>query len=213
MATAQPLSIDRVPADQAGLVVDVLCAAFYDYPVMRYVLGDSHDYEMRLQQLIGLFVAARALRDDVMLGVRSGGELIAVATTSDPALPAHPDFARLRDQAWASLGAEAGQRYQQCVAAWDSMASAVPQLHINMLGVRGAYRGTGLGRQLIEAAHALARADERVAGVSLTTEKPDNVAFYRRRGYSIIGHTGIAPGLEAWSLFWYKDEPGARDRS
>ena len=196
------LRMARVPAAHAAQVVDVLCEAFRDYPVMRYVLGDAHDYERRLQQMIGLFVAARALRDDVMLGFHHGAELVAVATTSDPAAPAHPDFARLRDEVWASLGADALERYQHCVAAWESLASHAPQLHINMLGVRDAVRGTGLGRRLVAAVHALAGNDARCTGVSLTTETPANVPFYQHLGYQIIGEAGIAPGLRTWSFFW-----------
>jgi GNAT superfamily N-acetyltransferase len=209
----QQLTLARVPAGQAALVVDVLFEAFYEYPVMRYVLGDTRDYEMRLQQLVGLFVAARALRDDVMLGVRSGAGLVAVATTSDPAAPAHPDFERMRTAVWDSLGADAEQRYKQCVSAWGSMASAVPQLHINMLGVRRTQRGAGLGRRLVEAVHALARTDSQATGVSLTTENAANVPFYRRLGYEVIGQARIAPELEAWSLFWQKaDAPSRQPR-
>ena len=105
---------------------------------------------------------------------------------------------------WASVAAPAAQRYKHCVTAWGSMASAVPQLHINMLGVRRTQRGAGLGRRLVEAVHALARTDEQATGVSLTTENPANVPFYRRLGYEVIGQARVAPELEAWSLFWQK---------
>ena len=199
--TMEQLEVTRVRPADAALVVDVLCESFRDYPVMRYVLGDSRDYEMRLQQMVGLFVTARALLDDVIFGVSDGGQLIAAATTSNPAVPAHPDFARIREGVWASLGEAASQRYQQCVQAWESMASTVPQLHLNMLGVRRAQRGTGLGRRLVEAVHALAGQNASCTGVSLTTEDAANVPFYRRLGYQVIGHRRVAPEIEAWSFF------------
>jgi GNAT superfamily N-acetyltransferase len=196
------VAVTRVPPAQSALVVDVLRDTFHDYPVMRYVLGYPPDYEMRLQQLVGLFVAARALIDDVMLGVGDGTQLLAVATTSNPATPPHADLAAMREGVWASLGDAAYQRYQQCVRAWEAMASPAPQLHINMLGVRRSQRGTGLGRKLVEAVHAMAHADATCTGVSLTTEDPANVPFYRRLGYDVIGYQRVAPELEAWSFFW-----------
>jgi GNAT superfamily N-acetyltransferase len=197
-------SLTRVPARDAAQVADVLCEAFNDYPVMRYVLGGEADYDARLGQMIGVFVAARALLDDVMLGAYESGELVAVATTSDPARAPHPDFAAMRDAVWSGLGAEASARYQQCVTAWQSMESHVPQLHVNMLGTRAAQRGTGLGRKLLEEVHVLAAGIPGCEGVSLTTETASNVAFYQHLGYEVIGTQQIAPDLQTWSLMRWR---------
>ncbi|MFW6201136.1 MAG: hypothetical protein ACOC8B_01040, partial [Gemmatimonadota bacterium] len=78
---ARTLGADDVPD-----VVDVLCDAFEDYPVMRYVL-DSPDepderYRRRLRTLIHFFVMARVLRDEALLGIDAGGGLGAAATIS-----------------------------------------------------------------------------------------------------------------------------------
>ncbi len=199
------LTIERVPLTAAEQVVDVLCESFRGYPVMRYVLGESADYDARLRQMIGLFVTARVLLDDVMLGVRHGSDLVAVATTSDPAVASHPDFAAMREAVWTALGPDATARYQNCVTAWQSLESRVPQLHVNMIGVRDAQRGTGLGRRLLEAVHAMANPIQSCQGISLTTETAGNVAFYQHLGYEVIGTAAIAPGLQTWSLMrWRK---------
>ncbi|HEY0673134.1 MAG TPA: GNAT family N-acetyltransferase [Longimicrobiales bacterium] len=194
--------IIRIPSSDAPEVVSVLWESFFDYPVMRHVLRDSGlDYAQQLQQLIGLFVSARALRDDVMLGIKHGGELVAVVTTSNPADTPHPDFAPLRDQVWHALGADALARYQQYVTAWEAMATHVPQLHVNMIGVRRAFQRSGLARQLLNEVHEMAKRSPSVTGVSLTTEDERNVPLYQRHGYQIIGETQIAPGLKTWSFF------------
>lgn len=40
--------------------LNVLCAAFHDYPVMRYVIGEADsEYDEKLRELIGFFVEAR----------------------------------------------------------------------------------------------------------------------------------------------------------
>ena len=66
-------------------VTDVLYEAFYDYPVMHYVLGNEDDYEIRLRKLVGFFVGARALRKEPMLGIyNSENKLVAAAVVTLP---------------------------------------------------------------------------------------------------------------------------------
>jgi ribosomal protein S18 acetylase RimI-like enzyme len=99
------------------------------------------------------------------------------------------------------LGHDAEQRYEQCVAVWESLALDRPQVHVNMIGVRDAYRGRGLARIMLNEAHALCGSSPNAEGVSLTTENPRNVDFYRYLGYEVIGQADIAEGLTTWSFF------------
>ena len=202
MATGhrQRFSIARLHRSDVPAVVDVMCEAFFDYPVMRFVLG-AGDYSERLRVLIGLFVTARALRGDAMFGVRDGAQLLAAVTTSNPADPPHPDFETARSEAWRQLGLEAEKRYDLCVAAWQSIQLDKPQLHVNMIGVRDEYRGRGLGRLLLAEVHALCEQLPFAEGVSLTTEEPRNVDFYRHLGYQVVGEARIANVLPVWSFF------------
>lgn len=194
----------RVPATHADEVISVLWESFYDYPVMRHVLRDSGmAYGEHLHKLISLFVGARVLLDDVMLGIRHQGQLVAVATTSDPARPPHPEFETLREQTWAVLGPAALERYMQFVSAWEKMAPAMPQLHVNMLGVRRQHQRRGLARTLLQEVHHMAEASTESRGVSLTTEDERNVPFYQHQGYEVIGYTRISDDLQTWSLFRY----------
>jgi hypothetical protein len=49
--------LDRSYKDSA---LNILCAAFHDYPVMRYVIGEADpEYDGKLRQLIGFSVEAR----------------------------------------------------------------------------------------------------------------------------------------------------------
>ena len=73
------MTVAVLSAAQAGLATALLCEAFAEYPVMRYVLGSAGDYGKRLQTLIGFFVAARVLREDLILGVFDSSQLAAVA--------------------------------------------------------------------------------------------------------------------------------------
>lgn len=189
--------------DAAPRVIDVLCEAFRDYPVMRFVLGDDRaDYDERLRTLVHVFVMARALRREPFFVIAGeGGRLLGATTVSFPAGEDPPAIAELREQAWTVLGDDARARYGQCVAAWRTLDVDRPQVHVNMIGVRRECRGRGLSRTMLERVHALSRETPDSEGVTLTTEHAANVALYRHLGYEIVGQATIAPGIETWSFF------------
>src|ERR1044072_10053582 len=86
--------------DTRDEVARVICEAFADYPVMRYVLGDRDDYPARLRTLIGFFHGARVLRDDAIFGVVDGTELVGVALCSLPDRVGPPAPGQLRARRW-----------------------------------------------------------------------------------------------------------------
>lgn len=196
-------AVTRLGSTAATDAVDVLCDAFADYPVMRYVLGSKPGYDGRLRTLIGFFVAARVLRKEPVFGVFApDGALLGAATVTPPGDRAAPDaLLALRDAAWAALGADVRARYEAFGAASHRFDVAEPDHHLNMIGVRRSHTGQGLGRALLDAVHDLARRDPASSGVSLTTERVENVALYEHCGYRLLGRTAVAPGLETWSLF------------
>ena len=192
----------RVPPAEVETVLDVLCDAFAAYPVMRFVLGPSEDYERRLRRLVGMFVMARALAADPMFAVVGNGRARGAMTMSfSGARESPPAFARLREEVWEELGPEAQARYDACVQAWMPLGPEEPHAHVNMIGVRALHRGEGLARRLLDRAQEVARAREGAHGVSLTTEDPGNLLFYRHVGYEVIGHARISSTLETWGLF------------
>jgi len=191
-----------IRVDDPDRVVDVLCDAFRDYPVMRFVLGPARsDYDAALRTLVGLFVMSRALRGEHLFGVMGEGGLEAAAIVSRPGAPMPPSLAALREEVWAKLGAEAHGRYEAFAAACTPFQPTKPHLHLNMIGVRKRVRRTGRARLLLDHVHALSRADPSSEGVSLTTEHPDNVLLDEHVGYVVTGHAVVSPELETWSLY------------
>jgi GNAT superfamily N-acetyltransferase len=183
-------------------VVDVLCESFFEYPVMRYVLGEPADYEERLRTLVHFFVMARVFREERLLGIRVEGDLVGTALVSSPSgADAPPEFFELRENVWAALGAEARARYSAFGAACAPFHVEAPHLHLNMIGVRRRTQGTGVSRRLIESVHEISRTDPQSVGVTLTTEDPANVSLYRHFGYEIVGEAQVAPGLTTWGFF------------
>lgn len=192
-----------VHSSQSADLLNVLCDAFFDYPVMRYVLGDQPDYSRRLHTLIGLFMEARIARDDLMLGILDDdGSLVAGALVNLPGERAPgPGFDEFRERTWDELGHAERRRYDAFGAASHAFDPTTPHHHLGMIGVRVSHHGKGLGRHLLDHVHALADADPGSAGVSLTTELPRNLSLYEHFGYSLAGHSRVAPDLETWSFF------------
>jgi hypothetical protein len=201
------MAAEVIRVDDPEEVVDVLTEAFRDYPVMRFVLGpERDDYAGDLRKLVRFFVMNRVLRDEYLFGVRGDLGLEAVATTSRLGTPpAGPGTAaaldELKRRAWADLGADAGERYAAFSAACAPFVPSQPHLHVNMLGVRDRVRRTGRARMLLDHVHAFSRDDPRSAGVSLSTEVPENVLLYEHVGYVVVGHAIVSPELETWALY------------
>jgi GNAT superfamily N-acetyltransferase len=192
-----------LPPAQSENIIDVLCDAFFNYPVMRFVLGGMPDYSRRLRTLVGLFVAARVAREDLMLGVHdSAGALVATALVNLPGgrLPP-PAFESYRQLVWAELGGEERVRYEAYGTTSNGFHPDEPHHHLGMIGVRRSHHGQGLSRLLLDHLHAVVDADPGSGGVSLNTELPRNVTLYEHFGYRITGHARVGPGLETWAFF------------
>jgi GNAT superfamily N-acetyltransferase len=197
------MAVTVLPTERSEEVVTVLCDAFYNYPVMRYVLGDTPDYAGRLTTLIGLFVAARANPDGLMLGLDDlAGTMVGGAMIDLPGKGAlTPAFEAFRKSAWEELGDDARTRYEAYGRASREHNHGPQHHHLGMIGVLRSHHGSGLGRALLEHVHALAEADPRSTGVSLTTELARNVILYEHFGYHVTAHVRVAPELETWLMF------------
>lgn len=182
-------------------VVDVLCESFHDYPVMRFVLEGSKDYVHELDRLIHFFVTARVLRREWLIGSGEAGSMSGVAIVSRPDGESPPALRDARDVLWQQLGDAARGRYEAFGAACATFGIDAPHIYLNMIGVRRAASGEGVGRRLIDHVHGMSAEDERSTGVSLTTEDEANVALYRHLGYEIVGEADVTPALHTWGFF------------
>jgi len=183
-------------------VAAVLVDAFYDYPVMRYVVGDAPDYDARLQQLIEFFVFRRVRQGALLFGVDRGGELLGAAVLATPRETTAPSEVKdLALQLWSTIGDEARQRFDTYGAATQPFTVALPHHHLSMIGVRRAHHGEGLARRLLDVVTRTSVDDAESHGVSLTTELLENVRLYEHFGYRVIGHAHVTADLETWGLF------------
>jgi GNAT superfamily N-acetyltransferase len=197
------MKVVQLGPERVAEATDVLADAFYNYPVMRYVIGPVGGlYETRLRTLVEFFVTARFLRDDFVLAAEDdAGRSLAVATVTRPVeRPASPEMSELRKGVWSELGADAYARYVALGEAWKEFDRDEPVYHLNMIGVWPGAAGTGLGRLLMGEVHARSKADAASVGVTLTTEDPSNVPLYEHFGYQVVGRVQVGP-VQSWGFF------------
>jgi GNAT superfamily N-acetyltransferase len=183
-------------------VVDALCDAFHDYPVMRFVLTDSGEhYVARLRRLVGYLTMSRFCRGCPVLGVEGKGRLVAAANVNPPTPTPTPDtlLQLYRDLA-AEIGTEAIRRFEAFGAICEPLLPDVPHYYLGMIGVRPGEQGHGYARLLLDALHGMSERDASSRGVVLTTETPDNLPFYEHFGYRVLGE-GRTEELRSWTLF------------
>jgi ribosomal protein S18 acetylase RimI-like enzyme len=204
-----PAAPREVPETEFDDVVAVLADSFFEYPVMRWVIGRSPAYGEHLRMLVGYFLAARYARGETVLGVGSSGALVGVALVSRPGPVETSDaLARRREAVWSTLGPDARERYERFGAAASTFDVDVPHLHLNMIGVRTSARGSGLARVLLVAVHRRAADDPEAEGVSLTTEVAANVDLYRYFGYRIVGEARLEGAFTSWGMYRSNSRPG-----
>ena len=199
--TASP--VVRLSETQVREEIDVRCDAFYDDPVMPYVIGSAGSgYDRHLRTLGNFFVMARVWRNEPVLAISDGSTLVAAATLTLPGERQPPaQLAQLRETVWRELGERARKRYEAFGEATKKFEIDQPHYHLNMLGVRRSHHGQGLARQLLDAVHAISSDDPASCGVTLTTEDPRNVPLYQHFGYRIAGHARVDGHLESWGFF------------
>lgn len=195
------MTVIQVGSVSAAAAIDVLCEAFHDYPVVRFVIGSGDDYARRVRWLMGVSVAARALRRDPVLGVTTpAAGAVAAALVTLPG-SGSPAAGASRDRFWQAIGDGARDRWETYQAAVARFAIREPHHRLDLLGVKRSHRGVGLARVLVEAVEALAYNDPSSAGVSLMTESASNVPLYQHFGYELRGYARIADNLETWAFF------------
>ena len=144
----QSYSVEVLSPSRTSEALDVLCDSFYDYPVMRHVVGEvGEEYDHKLRTLIGFFLAARVLREEPMLAVEDEGRVVAIAILTSPGDGAAPPaLAEKREIVWAELGQAARERYEALGEIWAQFTIPESHYHLNMIGVARTHGGSGLGR-------------------------------------------------------------------
>ena len=188
----------EAPQAPAGLLaaereraVQLLARAFRDNPLNVAVIG-SHEPARRLRVnahgLRSLLPTAHA--HGCVRVLRAGGELVAVLIAVPPdafPLPAASLARRLRSSF--GQGLHVARRWAAVFEALAPLHPPEPHWYLSTLGVDPDQQRRGIGQALLAA--WLAEVDADATCAYLETDRPENVAFYERAGFTSLGETRI----------------------
>ena len=194
------MKVERLTKTHRDEAVETLVAAFWDYPVMRFVLGDTDRYPAHIRAMIGLYADMRFARDWPVLGVRKEGKLAGVALISDPETkPLPAAYAGIEERLRATIGEAAWQRMLAFENQSDGLEPKCPHYFVGMLGVLPEYQGTGLSRLIMDEANRISSEDPRSEALCLSTESPGNLPYYEHLGFNVVGDADVG-ALHTWAL-------------
>ena len=197
------MKVELCTQAQKEEALDVLCDAFHEYPVMRYVLADSGpDYDGALRALIDLFCQARLTHGLSLYGIRHEGPLVAVSVTSDPIeRPTPPQLQETAERLIERIGQEAWDRLGRYEDACKAGAPGQPSHYLGMLGIVSSHQRQGFGKALVASTKELARCSADSRGILLNTETEKNIPYYEKLGFRVVGEAD-ADHVHTWSMFW-----------
>lgn len=194
--------INNVDPSEKGQAVEILTAAFYDYPAMRFFMREEQeDYGRKLRLLVDFFCEARLWKDWPPLVVRVRDKPVAAALVNPPV---SSGLSAELQKALEVLKREVGTAVMDNLLAYENtcerMEPETPHYYLGMIGVLPGHQGSGYARLLLDYLHDAADKDPVATGVCLNTENPRNVSLYRHLGYEVIGQEDVGP-LHTWSMF------------
>lgn len=207
--TGRPIVTSLYPEQHEQAAV-ALGRAFINDPSFKVIFPDITEPVARAEHLADLFRAQLGVERRMgqpVFGVVYDGRVVAAAITEGMG---HPGI-------FALIGTGAAQlpRLVRGVG-WSGMFRALnifstladnhpkePHLYLQTLGVDPAFQGKGYGKALLDRLALEAQVRPEIAGVYLETATEANVAFYRSKGYEILGE--LYPlGVRLWRMYQRK---------
>ncbi len=197
-----PPTIYQIEPEEKKQVIDVLTAAFYHYPALRFFLGsDPPDYGEKQRLMISFFCEARVLKGLPPFLIRHKDTPVAAALVNPAvSIPTPPQLKQAFKELKKDVGPAVIERLDAYDDACDELAPKAPHYYLGMIGVLPGHQGNGYASQLIEHIHEIVDQDPDKPGICLNTEKPGNVPIYYHFGYEVIGEADVGP-LHTWCMF------------
>jgi ribosomal protein S18 acetylase RimI-like enzyme len=189
------------PADRSRAVRTALRAFAVD-PLIRWFFPDDVTYESQAGALFGTLFDLRVDGGEV----RCTDDVAAVAMWDRPG--GHPKGQAWGDRVWeegtAGFTPEEHARFARLGAEIASHKVDVPTWYLGILATHPDWQRLGLASAILEPVLSMADADGLPA--ALLTATPENVAYYRRQGFTVHAETdvpalpGEAAGPHVWTL-------------
>jgi GNAT superfamily N-acetyltransferase len=179
-------------SDVKGLA-RVLGRAFFDDPVMRWMLPDDARRAKALPRVFAAMTRHHFLGNGAVEAASDGGALGAAALWDPPGRWRQTPFEELRMMPtfMLAMGSE-GRRGQTVSELLKSHHPEEPHWYLAVIGSDPDVRGTGFGQALMRS--RLDRCDAEGAPAYLESTNPANVPYYQRFRFEVTGEIRVPDG-------------------
>jgi ribosomal protein S18 acetylase RimI-like enzyme len=189
-------------ADRAG-VADALADAFWDDPVMSWILREEGSRRRRLARLFGAQLRGHYLPLGTVWTTPDHAGAALWAPPGHAIVPARTILRRLPEMLRA-LGRHT-VRAVRTLNHVERQHPKEPHWYLGVLGTRTAAQGRGIGSALL--LPVLDRCDAEGIPAYLESSKHSNIAFYRRHGFEVTGEIALPfGGPSVWPM-WRDPRP------
>jgi ribosomal protein S18 acetylase RimI-like enzyme len=185
--TRPSTEIRSATSDEVPRAVAAIVAAFLTDPPARFAWPSPHDYLQAMPLATRAFAGASFKHGTAYVSA----DLCGAALWLPPGVEPNGEVLgkMFRDTA-------KREHLDDLLATFEKMGQSHPRephWYLPQIGVDPNAQGKGLGAALMR--HALARCDQERALAYLEASKPQNVPFYQRHGFEVIGEIqiGAAP--------------------
>jgi GNAT superfamily N-acetyltransferase len=175
--------------------------AFWPDPMFGFFARSPLQEHTMLPHFVGA-VMGDALRHGEVHAIVEGNRVVASASWLSPGDAPRPWRREMRVSARCAWALVRGRNRVRGLRILDQMAKhhpTEPHWYLALLGVDPSRQRTGLGGRLLR--HALERCDADGVGAYLETQKPENVPFYSRHGFTVSKEITV-PGCPTVWLMW-----------
>jgi ribosomal protein S18 acetylase RimI-like enzyme len=194
MKDAHQLTIGALASDRTEPAVSLLARAFAADPLHEVTFGRG-----RLDLNEGFFRVALASMKGAKVAATDGGELLGVAHWVLSPRCQYPvlEQAMILPRMIRAVGLGPALKVVIWLMAWSKRDPKEPHSHLGPIAVEPDAQGRGIGTRLME--HYCAELDRTGVVGFLETDKPRNVRFYERFGFSVTTTARIL-GVENWFM-------------
>ncbi len=190
----------------AGPLAASLARAFYDDPVMEFLIPDEPSRRRR----VGEFFEVALTIQHLPHGATFTDTDLAGGALWDP--PGHwkmrfGQILRGSRKMVSAFGLKV-PRALRVLSTIERQHPRTPHWYLAVLGTDPIHQGKGIGSALL--APILSRCDHEGTGAYLESSKRSNIAFYRRHGFEVTGEIVLPGGPTVWPM-WRDPRPPDED--
>ena len=179
-------------------VVEILANAYLENPLHLVVFGGAGPEQLRQHRTI-FAISLELLNTGTKVVAVDDSQIVGFAHwISYPGCrPSAEAMESAAPQFLAALGSDVFSRFITWRSAWGEQDPETPHSHFGPFAVHHDAQGRGFGRRLME--HYCEVVDGAGETSYLETERPENLAIYRRAGFEVTAEREVL-GLPSWFM-------------